>query len=188
MDGLGPDGEDALTPRQRRSARLATALVVPLTAVLLGLVLVFFVFFHPTTIAGPSMYPTLRDHDYVLITKGLAKPQRGDIVVLRVVYRGKSEEWVKRVVAVGGDRVNVAGDLITVNGEGEKFPHMIIDGGARWPVLQIDVPKGHVFVAGDNRTVALDSRLAGTFPATAIDGRVVAIYAPISRMGLVPEP
>jgi signal peptidase I len=181
-------GEDGLTPAQRRSARIALALVGPLTAVLLALILVFFVFFDTTTIDGASMYPTLFNNDYVLITKGLARPQRGDVVVLHVLYQGKTEEWVKRIVALGGDRVNVSGNMITVNGAGEKFPHMIIDGGATQPVEQVTVPAGQIFLAGDNRAVSLDSRFVGTFPVTSIHGRVVAIYAPIERMALVPEP
>ena len=181
-------GSDGLTPRQRRSARIALVLVGPLTALLLTLALVFFVFFDTTIVNGPSMYPTLRNQDHVLITKGLRSPQRGDIVVVHVVYKGKTEEWVKRIVAVGGDRVDVAGDMITVNGKGERFPHMIINGGSTEPVEQLAVPQGQVFLAGDNRPVSLDSRFVGTFPAGAIHGRAIAIYAPMSRIGLVPEP
>ena len=181
-------GEDGLTPTQRRSARIALALIGPLTALLLALVLVFFVFFDTTTIDGASMYPTLFNNDYVLITKGLARLQRGDVVVLHVLYQGRKEEWVKRIVAFGGDRVNVSGNMITVNGAGEQFPHMIINGGTTQPVEQVTVPAGQIFVAGDNRDVSLDSRFVGTFPVTSIHGRAVAIYAPIERIGLVPEP
>jgi signal peptidase I len=181
-------GEDGLTPGQRRSARLALALVAPLSAILLALVLVFFVFFDTTTVDGPSMYPTLFDHDYALITKGLVTPQRGDVIVLHVLYKGKQEEWVKRLVGLPGDRIDVAGDMITVNGAGEKFPHMIINGDATQPVEQIVVPPGQIFIAGDNRAVSLDSRFVGTFPVTSIHGRVVAVYAPLSRLRIVPEP
>ena len=181
-------GEDGLTARQRRSARLALALVAPLTVLLLALVLVFFVFFDTSTIDGPSMYPTLFDHDYALITKGLATPRRGDVIVLHVQYKGKQEEWVKRIIGLGGDRIDVAGDMITVNGKGEQFPHMIIDGGETQPVERIVVPDKQVFVAGDNRPVSLDSRFVGTFPVSSIHGRVVTIYAPLSRWRLVPEP
>lgn len=188
VDAAATLDDDGLTLRQRRSARLALALIAPLTALLFALILVFYVWFDTTTVDGPSMYPTLRDHDYVLITKGLANPQRGDIVVLHVLYKGKQEEWVKRIVALAGDRVDVAGDLITVNGQGEAFPHMIINGGGTEPAAQIVVPPGQIFIAGDNRAVSLDSRFVGTFPATSIHGRVVAIYAPIGRIGRVPEP
>lgn len=181
-------GEDGLTPHQRRSARIALALVGPLAAILLVLVLVFFVFFDTTTIDGPSMYPTLFNRDYALITKGRATPQRGDVIVLHVLYKGKQEEWVKRIIGLPGDRIDVAGDMITVNGAGERFPHMIIDGGTTKPVEQVVVPAGQIFVAGDNRAVSLDSRFVGTFPVSSIHGRVVAVYAPLSRMRLVPEP
>lgn len=187
-DVIGQVDRDGLTRSQRRSARLALALVVPLTAMLFAIILVFYVFYDTTTIDGPSMFPTLWDHDYVLITKGLATPRHGDIVVLQVRYKGKTEEWVKRIVGLSGDRVTVAGNLLTVNGRGEQFPHMIIDGGATQPTGQIVVPDGQIYVAGDNRAVSLDSRFVGTFPVSSIHGRVVAIYAPISRIGLVPEP
>jgi len=186
--GAGTLDEDGLTPAQRRSARLALALLAPLTALLLAIVLVFFVFYDTTTVDGPSMYPTLWDHDYVLITKGLATPQRGDIVVLRVRYKGKTEEWVKRIVALEGDTVTMSGNLLTINGRGEQYPHMIMDSGARQPTGQVLVPDGQIFIAGDNRSVSLDSRFVGTFPVTSIHGRVVAIYAPISRIGTVPQP
>lgn len=179
---------DGLTPAQRRSARLALAIVAPLTALLFALILVFFVLYDTTTVDGPSMYPTLRDHDYVLLTKGLATPQRGDIVVLRVRYKGKTEEWVKRIVAIGGDTVTVSGNLLVINGRGEQFPHMIMDGGERQPTGQVVVPDGQIYIAGDNRSVSLDSRFVGTFPVTSIHGRVVAIYAPVSRIGAVPQP
>jgi signal peptidase I len=181
-------GEDGLTAGQRRSARIALALVGPLTVLLLALILVFFVFFDTTTIDGTSMYPTLFNNDYVMITKGLKDPQRGDIVVLHVLYQGKNEEWVKRIIGLPGDRVHVLGNLITVNGAGETFPHMIIDGGATQPDEQLTVAAGQIFVAGDNRQVSLDSRYVGTFPITSIHGLVVAIYAPIERIGPVPEP
>lgn len=184
----GDLGEDGLTASQRRSARLALALIVPLTTMLLAIILVFYVFCDTTTIDGTSMYPTLWDHDYVLITKSVPTPQRGDVVVLHVRYKGKTEEWVKRIVALAGDRVSVAGDLLTVNGSGEQFPHMIINGGETQPVEQLVVPTGQLFVAGDNRSVSLDSRSVGTFPVSSLHGRVMAIYAPIARTGLVPEP
>jgi len=134
------------------------------------------------------MLPTLHDHDYVLLTRGLSGPKRGDIVILNVVYKGSPEEWVKRIVAIGGDQVDVAGDIILVNGQAEQFHHRILTSGGTLPVLHLTVPPGQVFIAGDNRGVSADSRYVGTFPATSIRGKVVAIYAPITRIGSVPNP
>lgn len=172
----------------RLSKRLAVWLVGPLATLLVALVLVFFVFFDSSTVSGPSMMPTLRDHDYVLLTKGLSDPQRGDIVILNVVNKGVPEEWVKRIVALPGDIVDVSGDIILVNGKAEQFQHIITTSGASTPIEHVTVEPGRIFVAGDNRGVSEDSRYVGTFPLSAIKGRVFFIYAPISRIGPVPSP
>jgi signal peptidase I len=170
------------------SHRIAVWLVGPLAILLTILVLVFFVVFERSTVSGPSMEPTLRDHDYVLLTKGLPDPKRGDIVILNVVYKGVAEEWVKRIVALGGDTVDVTGDLILVNGAPEQFRHIVLTNGPSYPIQHVIVPPGQVFVAGDNRPVSQDSRYVGTFPLSAIRGRVVFLYAPIWRAGPVPGP
>jgi signal peptidase I len=170
------------------SRRIAVWLVGPLAALLAVLILVFFVLFDTSTVSGPSMEPTLRDHDFVLVTKGLSEPRRGDIAILRVESDGVREEWVKRIVAVAGDRVEVTGDFILVNGAPEQFGHLTVTRGASGPIEDITVPPGHVFLAGDNRAVSEDSRYVGTFPVASIVGRVVFIYAPIWRFGLVASP
>lgn len=190
------DFESRRAARKRRddalSRRLALWLVLPLALLLTGLVLVFFVLFESSTVVGPSMMPALRNQDYVLATKGLPDPQRGDIVIVDAVNPKTHlrEEWVKRIVAVGGDVVDVRGDIILVNGRPEQFRHVITTSGATTPIRQLTVEPGRVFLAGDNRGLSEDSRYpeVGTFAASAIKGRVVFIYAPIWRMGPVPAP
>lgn len=174
--------------RDAAAQRLAMVLVLPLALVLTGLVLVFFVLFYSSTIVGPSMLPTLQDHDYVLLTRGLATPKRGDVVILNVAKDGQRTEWVKRIVAIGGDTVSVVGDIVQVNGKREQFPHAILKSGATGPIEHLVVPPGQLFVMGDNRGVSEDSRYVGTFPASSVRGKVVAIYAPLTRIGLVPGP
>lgn len=186
--GLPPDGIEENGVSDRYSRRIATFLLVPLAVILTALILLFYVFFQTGTVVGPSMLPTLADHDYMLITRGLPDPQRGDIVSVKVIYKGQSQEWVKRIVAVGGDRVDVNGDSILVNGQPETFQHAVLTSGYRSPVLTVTVPEGHVFLAGDNRSVSEDSRYVGTFPTTAIVGKVVAVYAPIHRIRAIDSP
>jgi len=173
---------------QHLAKRLAVWLVGPLAVLLAALILVFFVLYDSSTVSGPSMQPTLRDHDYVLATKGVTDLKRGDIVTLNVIDKGVPEEWVKRVVAVAGDAVRVSGDIILVNGAAEQFPHIIVTRGASTPIKDLVVPEGQIFVAGDNRALSEDSRYVGTFPVSSIRGRVVFIYAPIWRVGPVPSP
>jgi signal peptidase I len=179
---------DAKLREQRISQRLAIWLVGPLATVLVALVLVFFVFFDTSHVYGPSMMPTLRDADFVLLTKGDPNPERGDIVILNVVNQGVAQEWVKRIVAVGGDVVDVNGDTILVNGRPEQFQHIITMSGMTTPIEHVTVEPDRIFVAGDNRGVSEDSRYVGTFPVSAIKGRVFFIYAPFTRFGPLPSP
>lgn len=173
---------------QALSQRIAVLLVGPLATLLVVVVLVFFVFFDSSTISGPSMMPTLSDHYYVLATKSLPDPRRGDIVILNVKQPTGPEEWVKRIVGLPGDTVDVRGDVITVNGAPEGFKHATLTRGAAGPIEHVVVPAGRIFVAGDNRAVSEDSRFVGTFSLSAVKGRVVFIYAPIEQIGVVPGP
>lgn len=182
---VGPDG---LTDRQRRADRVARFLFVPLVVALIGYIVIFFVLYDFARVDGSSMNPTLVNNEYVLITRGLPQVKRGDIVVLNVIDRGLPAEWVKRVVALAGDHVSVTGNQVLVNGKAEAYTHAIIDDGGRSPVGEITVPPDSIFVLGDNRPVSLDSRFVGSFALSAIRGKVVAVYAPITRIRIVPEP
>ena len=181
-------GEDGLTDAQRRANRVARFLLGPLIVVLVAYVLVFFVIYDFARVDGASMNPTLANNEYVLVTRGLAQPKRGDVIVLNVIDRGQPAEWIKRVVALGGDRVSILGNQVLVNGAPEPFAHAILDNGSRVPVGDVTVPAGSGFVLGDNRSVSLDSRFVGAFSAADIHGKVIAVYAPITRIRLVPGP
>jgi signal peptidase I len=181
----GPDG---LTDSQRRVNMLARRLLFPLLTVFVALVLVFFVFYDYAQVDGWSMFPTLSSGEYVLITKGVADPKRGDIVDINVIDRGKPAEWIKLIVALPGDHVVIRGNVATVNGKPEAFPHPITDDGTTKPQLDLIVPRGHVYCLGDNRVVSFDSRYVGPFEIAQLHGKVVAVYAPITRLRLVAGP
>lgn len=183
--GAGPDG---LTDSQRRANRIARRILVPLVAALAVFMLVFYVFFDFSKVDGSSMYPTLHNGDRMLITKGLATPQRGDVVVLNVVDRGVPTEWVKRIVGLPGDRLQLRGNEVLVNGAPEAFKHAVSDSGVRSPVFSVTVPPDTVFCMGDGRDVSFDSRYVGPFAISQLHGRVVAVYSPVTRIHLVPEP
>jgi signal peptidase I len=185
MVSIGPDG---LTPSQRRADRLARKLLVPLLVFLIATVLVFYVFFDFARVEGASMAPTLEDREYVLITKRAPAPRRGEVVVFRVTDRGVGSEWIKRVVAIGGDRVRFRGSFVWVNDAPEPFVHPILDDKSVTPAGELTVPEGHVFCLGDNRPVSLDSRFVGPLDLDQVHGKVVAVYAPITRIRLVPGP
>jgi signal peptidase I len=160
--------------------------MLPLSVVLFALVLVFYVFFTTSKVSGDSMEPTLRDQDLLLLSKPYPEPTRGDIVVFRLQNEdGTVEGLIKRVVAVPGDTVTVRDGIATVNGVRESTPSFVPSPGERASARPVVVPAGHVYVLGDNRPVALDSRDLGPIPLGAIKGRVAARFAPVNRAGFV---
>ncbi len=172
-----------------RSASLATKLLVPLAVVLVLVVGVFYVAFDFGSVDGPSMLPNLLEVDGLLITKRYTEPRRGDLVVLRIVgQNGLPEAIVKRVVAVPGDTLEVRDDVAYVNGVPESgYDVLRGPAGSGDTLAPVTVRPGFVYVMGDNRPVSYDSRYIGPQPLSSVDGRVAAIYMPITRWRLVPR-
>lgn len=175
-------GEDRRVPDDRLAP-----LLIPLTGVMVVLLVVFFVLFHYTTVAGPSMRPTLLAEDRLLLTKAYATPHRGDIVVFDWKRPdGQTEEVVKRVVGVPGDTIVMRGDVCYVNGAREPADRTLVIAAHDVPFGPVTVPAGKVFVLGDNRPVSLDSRFIGFIPLRRVLGRAVAIFSPVTRLRLIP--
>jgi signal peptidase I len=169
-------------------------------------------------IDGSSMEPTLHTEQYILVNKliyyhfdlnaplrllpGNAdlpprvlypfySPQRGEIVVFEYP-RNVSKDYIKRVIGVAGDAVEVRDGAVFVNGEQLFEPY--IDGVetrcfygnacADGPVI---VPEGHIFVMGDNRSNSSDSREWDALPLERVIGQAWLIYFPFSDWGGVPH-
>lgn len=184
---MSPSEPEGLTGSQLRSHRLAVRLLIPLLLVLAAIVTPLYVLYDVAKVDGDSMLPTLSPGEYMLITRGWPDPSRGDIIVVRWSHGGVTEEIIKRVVGLPGDTVAVEGDNVTVNGARESFPHEILAGPVRVRFTMV-VPPDTVFVCGDNRAVSLDSRFIGPLPLSDIHGRVVAVWAPVDRMRVIPSP
>ena len=165
--------------------RLAQKILVPLAVVLLLVVLVFYVFFDRGRVDGPSMLPTLHNADMVLVTKGYPTPHRGDVVFTKTDENGVPIELVKRVIGIPGDTVEVKQDVAYVNGAPEPARGQVVMAAAAGSFVPVVVPPGQLFVMGDNRAVSEDSRYIGTVPLSGVMGRVVAIYAPVTRLRFV---
>jgi len=142
----------------------------------------------PVVVDGNSMYPTLHNGEIMMMSKlhyGTSyffnqpivlggEPERFDVVVCRYPDRG-STNFVKRVVGLPGDTVQISGGYLYVNGVKytEKFlsARMYSDYG---PYI---VPEGHYFLMGDNRNNSNDSRSShvGAVPRNMILGKVEAV-------------
>lgn len=133
---------------------------------------------------GSSMVPTLRDGDrlLVLVSRLCGEYRRGDVVVLRK-STFLEEPIVKRVIAVGGETVDIDFDAGVVYVDGEALPEPYIREathlaeGASFPQT---VPEGCVFIMGDNRNDSRDSRepSLGAVDTRCLIGRAVFLLLP----------
>lgn len=158
-----------------------------LVTAMVAVVLIFSLLFRIATIDGDSMLNTLHGGEKVIITNLGYTPQRGDIVVVsRNINNSVEDEEIsdlpiiKRVIAVGGDTVNIDFErgVVIVNGVELDEPY------ARMPTTQkkdldfpMTVPEGYIFVLGDNRGDSLDSRSSAIGENGMINTRYVLGHA-----------
>jgi signal peptidase I len=126
---------------------------------------------------GFSMIPTLQNGEYILVNKLAYKtgqPNRGDIIVFRLPG-DESQDLIKRVIGLPGDKVNVSNGTVTINGEKLEEPYI-----AQAPQYfgEWTVPADNLFVLGDNRNDSRDSHQWGMLPFENIIGKSVVIYWP----------
>ena len=139
-------------------------------------------------VEGSSMYSTLETGDRVFVNKvsyRLHDPNRGDVVVLHEI-RGTSErDLIKRVIAVGGEEVEMRSCEVRIGGqlliESYLDPTVVTPGNCGGDFGPILVPEGTVFVMGDNRAGSQDSRTLGPVLLDDIVGRAFVVFWPRSN-------
>lgn len=164
-----------------------------LMTVLVFFVVVFTFFARLIGVDGTSMYPTLQDHSIMLVSDLGYTPEKGDIVVLRKEGFYGDQPIVKRIIATGGDTIDihpVTGDVL-VNGEVLDEPYIAEKINTLNQMSDMDypqtVPSGCVFVMGDNRNYSTDSRDSrlGMVDERYILGHVLAVVYPFDEFGSV---
>ena len=174
----------AQIPAAARTAIVET-LDACLFAALLSLVIITFVV-QAFYIPSGSMEPTLMIDDRILVAKFLYRFEpvhRGDVIVFRYPLNPQ-RDFVKRVIGLPGDRVQLKDGVVYVGGQpiSEKGYTIKPDFGNYGPVT---VPARDFFVLGDNRNNSEDSRFFGYVPGGNIIGKAIFIYWPPQRLGFV---
>ncbi|MHB8731366.1 MAG: signal peptidase I [bacterium] len=132
-----------------------------------------------------SMEPNLLPHDRVLVNKFIYRfrtPRPGEIVVLKPPT-DPARNYIKRVVAVAGQRVQIRASHVYINGRTLPEGYLSVDtAGEYGPVV---VPAHEVFVLGDNRGNSEDSRAFGFVPDRNLVGEAILIYWPPQRVRIL---
>lgn len=150
--------------------------------------------FSPTTVLGASMSPTFQDQDRVIVSK-TSGIQRFDVIVFDAPD-SEDEYYIKRVIGLPGDRIQMKDDVLYVNGEAlqeeylienkeeNPFNKLTEDFSLQEKTGESRVPKDMLFVMGDNRLHSKDSRIFGFIPNDTVLGEVKFRFYPLQEIGI----
>ncbi|HEY7848038.1 MAG TPA: signal peptidase I [Candidatus Limnocylindria bacterium] len=206
-----PDATSEDGPRpEEASGRKGLGCLLEIVETLV-LTLVIYLLIHnfiaqPFEVEQDSMFPTILEHEYVLIDKlspRFSEYDRGDIVVFQPPegFEQGGVPFIKRVIGLPGDRITLENGRVFVtppDGSPVRLtePYVVMVEGDRAPTLPRDaertsewtVPEGQYFVMGDNRPQSQDSRFFGPIERESIIGRAWLRYFPLDRIGLMERP
>jgi len=157
-------------------------------SVLIAIVVILFLY-QPVKVEGTSMMPALVDQERIFINKfiyrfGLSDIGRGDMVVFW--FPGDpSKSYIKRVIGVPGDAIEVSEGTVVVNGRALAETYVPDEYRDHISMPRRIVPADSYFVLGDHRSSSNDSRTWGMVPRRYIYGKAVFVYWPLDRLGLL---
>jgi signal peptidase I len=136
---------------------------------------------------GSSMVPTLTDGQFVMVSRlsyKLGDSNHGDVVVFHYP-RDPEQEYIKRIIGLPGDTVEMMGGHVYVNDQIIEEPYIAADARTtnKW-----EIPSDHVFVLGDNRNNSQDSRNFGPVPMENLIGKAIFIYWPPTDWSMISHP
>jgi signal peptidase I len=134
-----------------------------------------------------SMEPTLMPGQFILVNKLSSKLNdinRGDIIVFHYPIDPR-EDYIKRVIGIPGDTIEVRGNMVYVNGNAIKEPYIAAEPSYNGSWV---VPVSELFVLGDNRNQSSDSHAWGFVPWANIVGKALIIYWPLDQLKTLSQP
>jgi len=189
MDEIVPAPAPPEPPRRPSYALAAISWARDLfVSVLIAVVIILFLY-QPVKVEGTSMMPALVDQERIFINKfvyrfGISEINRGDTVVFW--YPGDpSKSYIKRIIGMPGDKVQVVEGTVFVNGQALDEPYVPSEYRDQVSTPLSTVPPDEFYVLGDHRSSSNDSRSWGTVPRKFIYGKAVFVYWPLDRLGVV---
>jgi signal peptidase I len=186
----GPNDLETETQSNARRFKLAFELKSwsrdVLFAIAIAIFIVIFVV-QPVKVEGTSMQPRLVDQERIFVNRFIYRfrdIQRGDVVVFWYP-KDRSKSFIKRVLGLPGDEVEIRNGAVYVNGARVNEPYLKPEFQDTRTLKRVIVPRGQYFVLGDHRNSSNDSRSWGCVEQTLIYGKAIFSYWPFSRVGLV---
>jgi signal peptidase I len=143
--------------------------------------------YQPVRVEGTSMLPRLEDQDRLFINKFVyhfSTIERGDVVVFHYPL-DPAKSYIKRVIAVPGDRLEIDRGTVWVNGKRQIEPYVPSEYRDARSYAETIVPEDCFFMMGDHRSISSDSREFGPVARSLIYGKAVFVYWPARDAGVV---
>jgi signal peptidase I len=150
-------------------------------------VLIITFLYQPVRVEGTSMLPRLEDRDRLFINKfvyHISAIERGDVVVFHYP-RDPEKSYIKRVIALPGDRLRIDHGVVLLNGRRQIENYVPEEYRDTRSIAEIVVPEGTYYMMGDHRSISSDSREFGPVERSLIYGKAVFIYWPARDAGVV---
>jgi signal peptidase I len=162
--------------------------VVSITSAVLVAIFIRYFIVELYVVDGPSMQPTLQDGERLVVNKFIyhwRNPLRSEVVIFRYP-RDHSRDFIKRVIAVGGDTIEIKDGHVFVNDALVNEDYIAEKTRTEYP--KQTVPEGTLFVCGDNRRNSLDSRFpdVGFVPLELVKGKAALIFWPFDNIAALP--
>ncbi|MGD0730242.1 MAG: signal peptidase I [Terracidiphilus sp.] len=150
-------------------------------------VLIITFLYQPVRVEGTSMLPRLEDRDRLFINKFVyhfAAIERGDVVVFHYP-RDPEKSYIKRVIALPGDRLRIDHGVVWLNGQQQIELYVPEEYRDTRSVAELVVPEDCFYMMGDHRSISSDSREFGPVERSLIYGKAVFVYWPAQDAGVV---
>jgi signal peptidase I len=150
-------------------------------------ILIFVFLYQPVRVEGTSMLPRLDDQDGLFINKFVYRftaIERGDVVVFHYP-RDQEKSYIKRVIALPGDRLRIDHGSVWLNGQQLSEPYVPEEYRDSVSMAEMVVPEESYFVMGDHRCISYDSRTFGLVERSFIYGKAAFVYWPANDAGTV---